>query len=514
MFMTKSSRKKVSKTANAGKSGSGGAKRGATPFPAEADCCVIGAGYAGLSAAYFLTQAKKTVTVLEAGPRIGGRIWSEKLSDGTPVDLGGAWVSKSQKGIWKMVHDLNVPIYQQIQKGKSTFLRKDGKVFHYQEIPDLMDPDGAGPEVMADLGATLAQFEGMAAALDPRTPWKPVELPFLGPGKTTRDADAISFGVWLDNVMVTELGKAMLGGTLCAIHAVDPATVSLLQAINQIATSPQRTLQQFVGDKPGEAESHRVVGGAGEIGKAMAKSFADRIVLNAPVTLIRYTRDAVEVVSDQGTVRAKRVILAIPVALLNTIRFDPPLPENRAQLHQRIPGGALWKFWLVYDEPFWRKEDPALNGVSLAPYSVAPITYDAGLAEGVPGPGLLNVFVVADAARRLAQMKPADRMKLIVKEMTARFGPKAARLSKKIVHPRFNLPYVEQNWTAEPWVRGSFVGMAGPGVLGSPYFGPSLRAPVGPIHWAGGDTATRWYGTMDGALQSGDRASAEVLKEL
>jgi monoamine oxidase len=45
-------------------------------------------------------------------------------------------------------------------------------------------------------------------------------------------------------------------------------------------------------------------------------------------------------------------------------------------------------------------------------------------------------------------------------------------------------------------------------------FGPALREPVGPVHWAGSETATRWAGYMDGAVRSGERAAADVLASL
>ena len=56
----------------------------------DADFCVVGAGYAGLTAALRLRQAGRSVALLEARDRIGGRIWSEPLSDGTPIDISAS----------------------------------------------------------------------------------------------------------------------------------------------------------------------------------------------------------------------------------------------------------------------------------------------------------------------------------------------------------------------------------------------------------------------------------------
>ena len=72
--------------------------------------------------------------------------------------------------------------------------------------------------------------------------------------------------------------------------------------------------------------------------------------------------------------------------------------------------------------------------------------------------------------------------------------------------------YVEKNWNQEPWSGGCPVGLGTPGALSSS--GRALREPVGRIHWAGTETASRWCGFMDGALEAGERAATEVLARL
>ena len=79
------------------------------------------------------------------------------------------------------------------------------------------------------------------------------------------------------------------------------------------------------------------------------------------------------------------------------------------------------------------------------------------------------------------------------------FGSRAATPSQ----------FVQQNWPADPWETGAFTTFMPPGVWTQ--YGPALRAPVGRIHWAGCETATRWPGYFDGAIQSGQRAAAAVL---
>ena len=83
------------------------------------------------------------------------------------------------------------------------------------------------------------------------------------------------------------------------------------------------------------------------------------------------------------TVRARRVIVAIPLAIATSIHYEPMLPVDRAFLHQRMPSGAVVKISIFYDEPFWRAD--GLSGQSASPGSPATLTIDACTDTGDPG---------------------------------------------------------------------------------------------------------------------------------
>src|SRR3977135_492449 len=83
----------------------------------DADVCVVGAGYAGLTAARRLTQGGKEVVVLEARDRVGGRIWTQHLSDGSAVDRGGAWLGPKAEAIFAIPRELGVSTYKTWVKG-------------------------------------------------------------------------------------------------------------------------------------------------------------------------------------------------------------------------------------------------------------------------------------------------------------------------------------------------------------------------------------------------------------
>ena len=72
--------------------------------------------------------------------------------------------------------------------------------------------------------------------------------------------------------------------------------------------------------------------------------------------------------------------------------------------------------------------------------------------------------------------------------------------------------YVDKAWAADEWSRGCYGGYLPPG--GWTDYGHALRAPIGPIHWAGTETAEVWNGYIEGAIRAGDRAAAEVAVAL
>jgi len=91
----------------------------------DADVCVVGAGYAGLTAARRLADAGKSVIVLEARDRVGGRIWTHHLSDGSPVDRGGAFLAPGHDAIHGLAKEVGVSTYKTWTKGDH-LLQQDG----------------------------------------------------------------------------------------------------------------------------------------------------------------------------------------------------------------------------------------------------------------------------------------------------------------------------------------------------------------------------------------------------
>jgi monoamine oxidase len=257
----------------------------------------------------------------------------------------------------------------------------------------------------------------------------------------------------------------------------------------------------------GGAQEQRFVGGAQQLALRLAESLGERVVLDAPVVELTYNVDGVVVTAARRhpdgerrpwSVSTRRAVVAMPPAVQSRLAFDPPLPGDRDQLAQHAPMGSVTKIHAVFDRPFWR--DDGLTGQVVADAGALRATFDDSPEDG--SHGVLVGFIAGRADRSLEGAGIEGRRTLALDELAVAFGPKA----------RTPVEFVEQRWSGEPFTRGGPVTCLGPGVLTG--CGPALRAPVGPLHWAGTETADEWTGYIDGAISSGQRAAVEIVGSL
>jgi monoamine oxidase len=230
----------------------------------------------------------------------------------------------------------------------------------------------------------------------------------------------------------------------------------------------------------------------------MAEELGDRVVLDSPVRRIAYEPDRVTVHADGIDFEARRAIVAMPPTLTCRIAYDPPMPALRDQLTQRIPQGAVIKCMALYERPFWR--DRGLTGQATSIEGPVKLTFDNSPPDG--SPGVLLGFLEGTHARTLGAWSPDRRREAVIDCFTRLFGPEA----------KSPLDYVDKSWADEEWTRGCYGCYMPTGAWTA--YGPQLREPVGPLHWAGAETATVWSGYMDGAVRSGDSAAEAVAASL
>jgi monoamine oxidase len=460
---------------------------------AKADVAIVGAGFAGLTAANELQRRGKSVIVLEARNRVGGRAHNHELGGGEVSDTGATFVGPTQNHILRLARRFDVGKFPTFNDGDNVYYRDGTRLTYSDATPTgIVPPD---PTIAPDAAAVVVQLDEMSTEV-------PVDAPWQAPHADQWDGQTLeSWAQTHSSYSANENFRRLVGVASRPIFGAEPREISLLFALFYVAASGNEThpgtFERNFSTRNG-AQMWRFHGGAARITHKMAKRLGDRIVLRSPVRRIVQRDGRAIVHSDRLEVKARRVIVAIPPTLAGRIEYRPDLPPARDQLMQRLPQGTLIKVAAVYDRPFWRAD--GLNGTALSLNGPVNATFDNSPPDGRPG--VVFGFVGGDEARRFMRRPRAERRASVIANFKNYFGPKAGR-------PR---DYFETNWTREQWTRGCPVAVPGPGILVA--YGHTLRKPAGRIHWAGTETSTYWNGYMDGAVRSGERAAREILDEL
>jgi monoamine oxidase len=453
----------------------------------KVDVVVVGAGFAGLTAARKLAAAGKEVCVLEARDRVGGRTLNHKVQKGVIAEIGGQYVGPTQDRVLALAKAVGVDTFPTYNDGDNVLLL-NGALSRYPATPGL-SPDPAFQEAIL---TAIGQFNSMAAEVPVDAPWK---------APKAAEWDKTSLETWKQQNLSVPGSHALFDLACEALYGAEPREITLLYNLAYTATAGNEKTPGNFGllvATPGGAQESRFVGGSQRIPQLVAKRLGAQVVLKAPVRRIVQGHGRVTVHADGIVVEAREVIVAVPPVLAAQINFAPKLPQAHLKLLKGITPGKLIKWEAVYDRPFWR--DAGLSGQAVSEVGPANTTFDNTPPSG--SPGILFGFVGGDQARRFAKLSRSARRKAVLDNFVAYYGAEAA-------NPKASF---EMDWAQEEWTRGCPVGHTGTNVLRR--FGPYLRKPFGRVHWAGTEVATYWSGYMDGAVRSGEVAAREVLKAL
>jgi monoamine oxidase len=455
----------------------------------RADVVVVGAGFAGLTAARKLARAGRSVVVVEARDRVGGRVWNHQLGGGHVSERGATFVGPTQDRVLALARELGVKTFPTYDNGKDVYF-VDGERITWSDtgITGSAPPD---PLALGNLAVIASELDQMSKSV-------PVTAPWTAPNAKEWDGQTLETFV-NGHSGITPRFRELLPVATRPIFGAEARELSLLFVLFYVAASGNKqhpgTFERNF-DTRGGAQQSRLVGGSQRIALKIASQLGGSVILSSPVRRVEQGSAAITVVSDRVTVKAKRAIIAIPPTLAGRIEYDPILPFERDQLTQRYGQGVLTKVAAVYDRPFWR--DQGLTGFAISASGPVSATFD----DSPPGgkPGVVFGFVGGDEARAYNRSSTRARRDAVLKQFTTFFGAKARS-------PR---AFFETTWAGEQWTRGCPTGFPAVGALVA--YGPWLKRPIGRIHWAGTETSDYWNGYMDGAVRSGERAAAEALK--
>ena len=465
------------------------------------DVVVVGAGLSGLIAARRLIAQGKRVHVLEARPRVGGRMVSQTLSDGSVVDLGGQWGGNTHHRFSALLQELGLSTYPSYYAGEGIFHWQGKRVRaplanRFEDSLVFFEPKalGLGAQELSATQAVLEAFNRLVAQIDPHRPWLTPDAERL---------DRLTVSEWAAQQSPLPLARLPLDW-LCRVGGsggFEPWEASILHLAWTQAVAPQS-------ETP---EAWLVRGGAGGVSQRLAAELQalspESLTLAAPVVSIQQT-GGIATVQAEGLqpLRARTVIVAVPPAQRQAIRFDPPLPPAHQALLQRTAMGGMTKILARYSRPFWREQ--GLNGLGTGERPWLDLTADSGPPESQPA--VLASFVAGERALTLAARPEGERRKLILNDLVSYWGPEASS----------PLDLVEHAWNGEAWTGGAFTSFCSPGSWTSharlaagadPGPGPASH---GQVHWAGTEVSPRWPGYFEGAIEAGELAAQAATRDL
>jgi monoamine oxidase len=444
---------------------------------------VVGAGLAGLAAAYELTKRGHDVTVLEAQSRPGGRVHTLRapFADGLYAEAGAMTFSNRYKHLYRYVEEFKVPTLDFGRQTLAPLFHLHGKriVVKPGEKPDFPYDLKADEKGLMPIQLVQKYFGDIEKLGDPADPaWK------LAGAKKFDD-------MTLADYLIQEKGAS-------------PGAVDLLSD----------TMWWGYGWKTGSA-LHRMVsdlvmfllaervqifqGGNDQFPKAFARSLREKIRYGVPVTRIQQEAGKVRVTFRQGgqteTLEADRVICAAPVPALRRIEI-PSLTDRKRRIVQQLEYIPVTRVYVQSRRRFWADAGEAGAASTDLPIRLVaeqPVIHPADLDSPR---GILECHPKGVDAEHLDGLSPDQRIALAIENLEK-------------VHPGFREHAeggVSYSWAQDPWAGGGYPRWK-PGQVTE--WLPELARPEGRIHFAGEHTSI-FSRTLEGALESGNRAAREV----
>ncbi|EWZ32942.1 amine oxidase [Fusarium oxysporum Fo47] len=455
------------------------------------DVAIVGGGLSGLAAAKDLVAAGKSVLVLEARDRVGGKVYDVEVKDGNghKVEAGAEFVYKNHKRLLTLASELGIKTFPTYIEGNMLmWIPGQGRLLYdpvkTQGMPPLSEED------ITILAGITVQVNEMASEIDVHQPWMHPKA---------KEWDRLTLSSWLDGFARDGVARGVIDMTNRAIMSAEGEDVSLLSAVINVARTgdleTKGRMEMLTNVKNGSLEE-RIEGGPQNIAIKLAERLgSDTVRLRAPVRQILQNDAGYLVVGDSFRVQAQKVIIAIPPTLAGRIVYQPPLPAARDQLCQRVPMGSIGKVIAIYKTPFWR--DQGLSGEVASLEGVSQSTFDSSPPDG--SFGAMMGFIEANEMRRLDEASEEEIFAAVTEDFARYFGPKAREVQS----------WVLQRWDNEEFSRGGHTGLFPPNVWTQ--FGPALTKPARGVYFAGTEASSYWAGFMEGAVIAGEEAAAKIL---
>jgi monoamine oxidase len=426
---------------------------------------VAGAGLAGLAAARDLEADGASVSVIEARDRVGGRVHT--LRDGFAArqhaEAGADLIEGEQNHVLELAKALGLETFRILKSGWGFYGKNAGGQRRVQSAPQTFEQAAKHLEQeISDYKLTQERWESAVAGAIGRT----------------------SVADWLNAVGADEgLASGVRG--LRGFFLADPEDLSLLVLVDQFAS----------GNTPGEGKMFRIRGGNDRLPRAIASALAGRLRLNTVLRKVLQRKSGlIATVEESGTRRqmpADYLVAALPASTLKDVRFEPGLPDDQRRAISQLRYGPATRMVLQFAKPYWRRRGRRrAYGTDLPIGAVWDGTEDQRAA-----PAMLLLLAGGRASNELQEIVSVEGDRGVL-ERLAWLGRPSRLLSSRVV-----------TWEHDSWSHGGYA-------IFDPHFDPALRPwlsrPAGRVVFAGEHTSQSWQGYMNGAIESGKRAAAEI----
>lgn len=416
------------------------------------DAIVIGGGLAGLAAATRLVDAGRSVTLVEARDRLGGRVWSAPYDD-MAVELGPEW----------------------------------------------LDGNGALGKLVRESGGHVTESEGEYLERGP-SGWKPsrqAEVVRRLVKRLLRRSDP-------DLSLIEALHQSGRGEDLAAarqyllpyvegFHAADPLRLS------------SRWLMEVEDNQSADASEGHTHEGLSRVIDLLAQRLEGRatVKLSAPVKRVRWRGGHVDLDLEVGTLSARCAVITVPLGVLQSgdFEFIPPVAAHATALTQ-MAMGQVHKLVIAFDHAPWDGRIPEHTR----------FLHDAALGFPTwwfPGDDEQPVIVGWVGGPQAEQLSGMDSRRVVGLALDSL--ARLLELDRKDVEAGVTSVWYH-DWNRDPFTRGAYTyvvagGLGAPDILGRPV--------ENTLFFAGEATCAHGYNaTMDGALSSGVRAAEEILSHV
>jgi monoamine oxidase len=451
---------------------------------------IVGAGLAGLNAAYQLRKAGIQATVYEGSSRLGGRVFSvtDPVGEGLTLDLGGSFINTEHEDILALAEEFGLPLFNRSEiiptdvPESSYFFSGRGR--SEAEVAEKLRP--LAEQIAADAALLDEDFETYAPAFD-----------------------ELSVAQYLDqheNKIPDTFIRTLLENAVRTEYGVESHESSALQLLYLLPSVDGEAVEVLASD-----EAFEVVGGSSRIVEALSKALSGQIQTQMELTRLESYDNTFRLTFKNGqSVEAEYVILAIPFAVLQRLELQVELPETLWRFIHEASLGQNEKFFAGFTERVWQREGGFSNEIwTDLGFAEA---WDATKRQNERHDGALTFFMGGHEVARTAELGSGDLGQTFLERLN---------LAVPGIKQAANHQFLHTAWAKNPLTRGGYSTFK-PGqysefsafmYLESEKVEERQDVNIGNLVFAGEHVSDEFYGYMNGAAQTG-RLAADVVMRL